>query len=104
MTDENDSCRSYDSKGKCVASDYVFGLDEQVQKNVDNEARQVSVLVKAGHVEIVGDTDIAPKKLINILQQQGVLSNTPQQLEKELSLLLGNLYENPARTIQTQLD
>jgi hypothetical protein len=98
MTDESGTCRSYNKKGKCIADDYVFSLEEQVQKNVDKEERQVSVLVKAGHVEIVGDTDTAPQKLINILQQQGVLRNTPPHLESKLSQLLKSLYQNPDKT------
>jgi triacylglycerol esterase/lipase EstA (alpha/beta hydrolase family) len=98
MTDELDSCRSYDNNGKCVTNDFVFSVDEQVQKSVDLDARQVPVLVKAGHVEIVGDTGIAPKKLIDILQQQDVLRKTPPHLERKLSLLLESLYEFPVRT------
>jgi triacylglycerol esterase/lipase EstA (alpha/beta hydrolase family) len=99
MTDEVGTCRSYDDKGTCVSNDFVFSVEEQVQKKVDSDVRQVSVLVKAGHVEIVGDAVTAPKKLIGILQQHGVLRTTPPHLVKQLSDLLETLYENPASSV-----
>lgn len=47
----------------------------------------------AGHVEIVGDKQVAPKKLIAILQAEGVLRPTPAASLPAFGLLLARVYE-----------
>ena len=92
MTDEVDTCRNYSKRGDCVEDDFVFSVNEQHQQNVDAHAGMLPVLVKAGHVEIVGDANTAPEKLIGILQQQGVLRATPAEDAEEFAKLLADLY------------
>ncbi len=95
VTDEVDSCRVYDELGSCVKDDYVFSIDEQNQENVDAQPDLLPLLVKAGHVEIVGDANTVPDKLIGILQKQGVLRTTPTEATEELAKLLADLYLAP---------
>jgi len=70
VTDERDTCRLQNENGRCVASDYVFSLGEQYQPLVDNSPQLTNVEVSAGHVEIVGDKNMVPRKLLAILQDQ----------------------------------
>jgi len=95
VTDEVDTCRVYDELDSCVESDFVFSVDEQNQQNVDAEPGMLPLLVKAGHVEIVGGANTVPDKLIGILQQQGVLRATPAEASEELAKLLADLYLAP---------
>jgi hypothetical protein len=95
VTDETGTCRRYGERGVCIEDDYVFSLAEQAQPAVDADARLAEVLVKAGHVEIVGDAVTAPEKLIAILQQQGILNTTPPELKRSLAQLLERLYTAP---------
>ena len=46
----------------------------------------------AGHVEIVGDGDSIPTKLIGVLQQHNILNETPEDMSEELVGLLNRLY------------
>jgi PGAP1-like protein len=91
-TDETDSCRRYDDRGVCVEDDYVFSLEEQSQPALAGDAALSLVVVKSGHVAIVGDVDTAPTKLISVLQQQGVLDPTPARSRAKLAELLARLY------------
>jgi hypothetical protein len=52
----------------------------------------VNVEVEAGHVEIVGDKEVAPRKLLAILQQQGLLAATPPERRAALEQLLAEIY------------
>jgi pimeloyl-ACP methyl ester carboxylesterase len=92
VTDEAGTCRVYGKKGNCIEDDFVFSTDEQRQPSVDAQTGLTSLLVKAGHVEIVGDANIAPEKLIGILQQQGILRPTPEEDTEALAQLLADLY------------
>lgn len=92
VTDERDTCRRQDGKGRCIESDYVFSLGEQYQPAVDSSPRLTNVEVDAGHVEIVGDKDIVPRKLLAILQQEGMLAPTPPERRAALERLLAELY------------
>lgn len=78
-TDELGSCRKYNQSGKCTDDDFVFSLPEQTQTALNNDAGLQDILVKAGHVEIVGDGNSTPTKLISILQRNGVLRTTPAE-------------------------
>ena len=95
VTDEVDTCRVFGTRGNCVEDDYVFSVDEQYQKDVDAQAGVLPVQVRAGHVEIVGDANTVPEKLIGILQRQGVLRPTPAEDAEELAKLLADLYLAP---------
>ena len=95
VTDEVDTCRNYNSRGDCAEDDFVFSIDEQHQQNVDAHAGVLPILVNAGHVEIVGDVNTVPEKLIGILQQQGVLRATPAEGAEEFAKLLADLYLTP---------
>ncbi|WNO08643.1 hypothetical protein [Teredinibacter sp. KSP-S5-2] len=90
-TDEKESCREYKS-GVCVKDDYVFSLNEQFQTRVDQHQNLVPVTVKAGHVEIVGDANTTPDKLIAVLQQNQILRDTPEARQNALTELLNKLY------------
>jgi pimeloyl-ACP methyl ester carboxylesterase len=77
-TDERQTCRRREGE-RCVETDDVFSLTEQRSVPVEADARVTRVEVSAGHVEIVGDKRVAPTKLIEILQQQGVVRATEPQ-------------------------
>lgn len=90
-TDERGTCRR-EAGGRCVEDDEVFSLAEQRNSLVETGSQIRRVEVNAGHVEIVGDKRVAPKKLIAILQDQGVLRPTPPARLPAFSLLLSQVY------------
>lgn len=90
-TDERDTCRRTEG-GRCVESDDIFSIDEQHLPAVEGEARMKRVLVNAGHVEIVGDKREAPKKLLGVLQAEGVLRPTPPGQGLAFERLLSRVY------------
>lgn len=92
VTDERDSCRRKAADGACLQSDYIFSLAEQYQPVIDTYPQRVNIEVQAGHVEIVGDKEVAPRKLLAILQQQGMLALTPPARRAALEKLLAELY------------
>jgi hypothetical protein len=92
-TDETGFCRTFDSKGSCIESDFVFSLEEQYFAAVDNSPLVENIAVLAGHSEIVGDYRTPPEKLIEILQANGIMHETPPLMAEKLSLLLAQLYE-----------
>ncbi|MDP2238691.1 MAG: alpha/beta hydrolase [Burkholderiales bacterium] len=92
VTDERDTCRRKSANGTCLESDYIFSLAEQYHPVVDNYPQLVNIEVEAGHVEIVGNKEIAPRKLLAILQQQGLLAPTPPERRAALEQLLAELY------------
>jgi pimeloyl-ACP methyl ester carboxylesterase len=92
VTDERDTCRRRDTDGTCLESDYVFSLAEQYHPVIDTYARLTNVEIEAGHVEIVGYEDVAPRKLLAILQEQKMLSPTPPERNAALQRLLALLY------------
>lgn len=93
VTDEANTCRHYDGRGSCVEDDYVFSLDEQTNRRVDSDKRLSSVLVKSGHVEIVGNATKVPQKLVRILQRQGMLGFPPA---RDLASVSGYPIKNAA--------
>ncbi|MFA7293510.1 MAG: alpha/beta fold hydrolase [Rhodocyclaceae bacterium] len=92
VTDERGTCRRESADGKCLESDYIFSLAEQYQPVIDRYPQVTNVEVEAGHVEIVGNKEIAPRKLLNVLQQQGLLALTPPERLAALERLLAELY------------
>jgi pimeloyl-ACP methyl ester carboxylesterase len=97
-TDERGTCRRSEA-GRCVESDDIFSLDEQRNPAVDSGARMTRVLVNAGHVEIVGDKQVAPTKLLSVLQEQGVLRPTAPDRQQALNRLLSRLYQGGGDSI-----
>lgn len=92
VTDERGTCRRRDAAGACLKSDYIFSLEEQYQPVIDGYPRLTNVQVAAGHVEIIGDKDVAPRRLVSILQQEGLLAATAAGREGALEQLLAELY------------
>jgi len=92
-TDERNTCRREEA-GRCVESDDIFSLDEQRNPAVETDARMKRVQVHAGHVEIVGDKRVAPTKLIEVLQAEGVLRATSPAQASAFNRLLARLYLN----------
>ena len=92
VTDERDTCRRKSKNGSCIESDHVFSLAEQYHPVIDNYKQLINVEVEAGHVEIVGYKHVAPRKLLSILQQQGMLAPTPPERRVALERLLAKLY------------
>ncbi|RJF97051.1 alpha/beta hydrolase [Noviherbaspirillum cavernae] len=96
-TDERGACRMA-LKGECVKHDYVFSLDEQSNVGIEQARNTRVVAIKAGHVEIIGDADTAPLKLVALLQQNGVLEATAPERKMALQALLRGLYGVPSET------
>ena len=94
MTDEAGACQRRPD-GSCGKPDFVFSLEEQNQKVVDSDPRMASRTVKAGHVEIVGETGEAPVKLIKLLQDDGVLATPPAGQEQAFADMVKRLYDEP---------
>lgn len=92
VTNEKDTCRLKATDGSCIESDYVFNLAEQYHQKIDNYENITGVQVDAGHVEIVGNKDIVPRKLLAILQEYNMLSYTPRDRKEALEKLLAELY------------
>jgi pimeloyl-ACP methyl ester carboxylesterase len=93
-TDEKDSCRYTDELNNCLEDDYVFSLNEQKLPNSKSNAKQKDILIKAGHVGIVGKYKHSPKKLIKALQSEGFI---PQTSPLEIVLfnnLVSELFTN----------
>jgi hypothetical protein len=92
VTDERDTCRRRNSAGTCLESDYIFSLPEQYHPVIDAYPRLTNIEVRAGHVEIVGYKDVQPRKLLEILQQHGMMATTPPERRAALERLLAELY------------
>ena len=94
VTDESGSCRRYDPEGNCVEDDFVFSIDEQYFEPIDALPRVENIEIAAGHAEIVGDYHVSPKKLIKLLQNNGIMNTTPPALQDQLAILLSQLYQD----------
>ena len=92
VTDERDSCRRRDAGGACLESDFIFSVPEQYHPIVDSYPRLANFEVKEGHVGIVGYKDAPPRKLLAILQEQGVMAPTPPERRSALERLFAELY------------
>ncbi len=92
VTNEEDTCRQTDDNGNCIESDYVFSLPEQYHPKIDSDPQVTGVQVKAGHVEIVGNKQVVPRKLLAILQEYGALSHTQPERQAAFEKLLADLY------------
>lgn len=98
VTDERDTCRRRDDKGRCIEDDFVFSLSEQYRREIDSDRRTRIAEVAAGHAEIVGNEDTIPYKLIRILQANGIMERTAEADDERLAALLKRIYlpEPPA--------
>jgi len=92
VTDERGTCRKYDANGTCVKDDFVFSVEEQYFEKVDKSKIVDNIEIAAGHVEIVGNYRVTPDKLIKILQDKGIMNNTPPERKMQLSFLLEQIY------------
>lgn len=92
VTDEKGSCRQRGPDGACATTDYVFSVEEQRNPVVDADPRLTVQQVQAGHVEIVGGEGVAPVKLIALLQQHGLLAQTPPEKREEIAALVARLF------------
>ena len=92
VTDERDSCRRRSAAGACLESDHIFSVAEQYHPVIDSYPRLKNIEVRAGHVEIVGYKDVQPRKLLQILQQEGMMASTPPERRAALERLLAELY------------
>jgi pimeloyl-ACP methyl ester carboxylesterase len=92
VTDERETCRRYGDEGECEEDDFVFSVAEQYNEVIDADPRVENLEIRAGHVEIVGDEDLAPLKLIELLQQAQVLVETPPEKRAEIAALLRRLF------------
>jgi pimeloyl-ACP methyl ester carboxylesterase len=92
VTDEHNTCRYRRKDGSCLVDDFIFSLPEQYHPIIDRYSNLTNVEVKAGHVEIVGHQDVAPRKLLSILQNEGMLAPTPPERKAAFEKLLAELY------------
>jgi pimeloyl-ACP methyl ester carboxylesterase len=94
VTDERGTCRRHDERGQCVEGDFIFSLAEQRYPPVSSAPGITEVEVPAGHVEIVGETGVTPRKLIAVLQREGIVHATPPERQSAFQDLLAQLYGN----------
>jgi pimeloyl-ACP methyl ester carboxylesterase len=92
-TDERGTCRR-EVAGRCVEQDAVFSLAEQRNLLVEADTRARRVQVLAGHVEIVGDKRVSPKKLITVLQEQGAIPPVAPERAAGFAQLLARIYQD----------
>jgi pimeloyl-ACP methyl ester carboxylesterase len=92
-TDERGACRR-ENRERCVEQDAVFSLPEQRNPHIEADLRERRVEVQAGHVEIVGNKQIAPMKLIAILQAQGAIPTTPPERRSAFNQLMTRIYQD----------
>lgn len=91
-TDEEDSCRYTDEQNRCIADDYVFSLDEQKLVHSQEKYTRKDIVVKAGHVEIVGKYNHSPQKLIKTLQKEGFIHQTSPLELVQFDALVSKLF------------
>ena len=70
----------------------VFSIAEQRNAAIDADPRTRVLQIAAGHVEIVGDERGAPRKLIDALQEHGIVNPTEPERRAALDALLARLY------------
>lgn len=92
VTDERNTCRRHSHDGGCIEDDYIFSLAEQRHPPVSDNPNTTEVEVAAGHVEIVGEAGVTPRKLIAVLQREGVVRSTPPERGTAFERLLARLY------------
>jgi hypothetical protein len=68
-------------------------LFEQHNDALEGDPRMHRIQVVAGHVEIVGDKKIAPRKLLTILQEQGTIAPVPADRKAAFDALTALIYQ-----------
>jgi hypothetical protein len=92
VTDERDTCRVYSADGKrCLQDDYVFSVAEQHNPHIERDERVVQAPVVAGHSEILGARGDTPQKLLEALQNRGLLRATRPEEQLMLERLTANM-------------
>ncbi len=97
-TDERESCRRWKDKA-CQEDDFVFSLEEQTLPGNTADPAIDQLTVQAGHAEIVGDSHTIPSKLIDVLQDKGILLETQANQLPRFEQRLSELFieqTNPA--------
>lgn len=92
ITNEADTCRTRAADGTCLHDDFVFSIAEQQNPRVEADRRVASEVIAAGHTEIVGSDSVEPQKLVEVLQEAGVLLPTPQEKRAALRALFERLF------------
>jgi pimeloyl-ACP methyl ester carboxylesterase len=92
-TDERNTCRVMDDNNQCVEDDYVFSLNEQILPQVHNDLVVTKVKLKAGHVEIVGNENMVPYKLIQALQDNHVIKTVAKVEQQAFYEKLQKIYK-----------
>lgn len=92
VTDERGTCRRQNEAGQCIEDDYIFSVQEQRFPPVTLAPRTTDIEVAAGHVEIVGESGITPRKLIDVFQREGIVRATPRAQQSAFQELLAQLY------------
>lgn len=93
-TDERKSCRAW-RQARCLEDDYVFSLEEQALPSHANAPVVAKQVVRAGHAEIVGDSRTVPQKLIDLLQDAGILRRTHPSNETAFRQRLSEIFLAP---------
>ncbi len=97
-TDERESCRRW-KDNSCQEDDFVFSLEEQTLPGNAADPAIDQLTVQAGHAEIVGDSHTIPSKLIDVLQDKGILLETQANQLPRFEQRLSELFieqTNPA--------
>lgn len=94
-TDERGSCRAFNGKA-CSESDFVFTLEEQRNRLIDDDSRTRIITVKAGHVEIVGTAHTAPPKLIAVLEDYQSLAPMAGKDASAKAEMLATMQADPS--------
>jgi pimeloyl-ACP methyl ester carboxylesterase len=92
VTDERDTCRRFAPDGQtCIEDDYVFSVAEQHNARLLRDQRVYQSDVAAGHSEIVGLRGDSPRKLLDALQQRGLLRATHPDEEHAVQRLTAKM-------------
>jgi pimeloyl-ACP methyl ester carboxylesterase len=91
-TDERGRIREATESGNRVEDDFVFSLEEQELASVSGGIPAKVVTVRAGHIEIVGNSGVTPYKLIGVLQDEGFIGQTDTARTVQFDNLLTHLY------------
>jgi hypothetical protein len=59
---------------------------------MDVSSKVTNIDIAAGHVEIVGDYRVPPKKLVALLQSNGIMKKNRLDQQDSLSKLLSQFY------------
>ncbi len=101
LTDERGSCRRFES-GRCLEDDFVFSLEEQTPPLQASDPRVVRHTLNVGHASVVGNGIEVPEKLIELLEQSGVLASPPTSDRAPFLEYLHGLYASRLREASSE--